>query len=360
MNGAVQNRGYTTAVILVEVGEHEQIDLLDAQQIQARLQCLGVRSRIGERNVLVGFQKDGVSLPHVARGNIPLCRNGQRSGDPCGGVYSESGENYACNHRRERLSHPAFPRVQQPYGGHRDCRSAGKPCRTVGAAQHPRVRAQLLRDRGDPRRRQPGKPRQRLSERWQKSPSESREQAKHRGGHRRGRREKVRHHRRERNIGRDEGKDGLAPELSRDRDRDRVGKKVGENAHQLSRDRWSRDNKPGGRCHRKKETNLVHEPRVGEQKDKHGKAQDGDSRTRPADQSRQRHNDTHGGGANHAGTGGDQDNKARERSQRDHRACDASSAAPLDECSRRAHHNDAVGARHRRQVTQTGQRHRPL
>lgn len=76
-------------VVKVEVTEHQEVDLPDAQPVETGAQWFRVGAGVDEGHLALGTQHDRVSLPHVTHGDAPLARivhtlPARRHGTPAG------------------------------------------------------------------------------------------------------------------------------------------------------------------------------------------------------------------------------------------------------------------------------------
>jgi hypothetical protein len=72
-------------VIEVVVGEHEEIDSVDAQAVETGRERLGIGAHIDEGGEARVPHEHGVALADVARGELPVGRNGVRTADHASG-----------------------------------------------------------------------------------------------------------------------------------------------------------------------------------------------------------------------------------------------------------------------------------
>ena len=224
-------------MIKVIVREHEQIDAINAQLIKAGSEKRGIRSRVDEGNRTGAAHDEGIALPHVATGDLPVAWPPKLLSN------SPTGERSRIAHEREHQSYrrpasPATPPQDRDDSNRARCRQQDHPSEALGPGKlRPRGSSEECRNRRDPCGGKPGELAQEHPHR-RKDPQRHTGGKPYDGGDGRGRRgQHVSHHPVHRQRGVQQHDHGLARQLGGNRDRDDQRQPAWEPLLQHSRQR---------------------------------------------------------------------------------------------------------------------------
>lgn len=357
-----------TDVVAVEMGEHEQVDVVDAEQVQTRVEPVGVVSRVDERDPVPGdsgcrrspSDEHRVPLADVARGRRPVPRHARAHHEP------GHGDDHDTDHRddpgEQEQSEADRPRYDD---GDRDAHADGgggdHPAGPGGPrGRGPRQGSGPLRDGTDRARRHPGDGREDRRgggpHRGEEARAEThdgddrcerlgQEVRRHRvGGERRGERDRHR----------------PARELRGDRHREGSGERRPHPTGEQRGERRPEHHDPAGRQHREHEGDRPRVPGVDDEHAHHGECDERDPAHRSAGQVDPERQHRHHRRAHDGGVGPDE----HDESEQEHHG-DPGPHVPRQPDGPTEHHHEpddhgAVRSGHRGEVRQRRGLHRRL
>lgn len=267
-------------VVTVEVREDEQVDAVDAEQVEARPEPFGVVPGVHHGDSRSGrpAHQNGVPLTDVARRHCPVRRQTGAHDDPGHGDHDHPDDEDGARQQQETEADPS--RHEDGDGeAHADDRSRDDAA-DAGRPRSGRV-GQGSRPVGDPADRAGGDPGDRGQHPSAPGPDRCRDAGResHDGDDRRERfGQEVRRHRvrRERRGQRDRHRP--ARQLRRHGDRQRGCERCPHAPREQCGQRWTEHDDPGRRQHGQREGEGPREPGVGHQHPDHG---EGDQRHAP-------------------------------------------------------------------------------
>nr|WP_244209398.1 hypothetical protein [Rathayibacter festucae] len=347
-------------VVEVVVGEQQQREAVDAEQVEARVEPLRQRPGVDEDHSGVAADQHRVALPDVAHRHPPVRRDGSGAQQRRRHARHSPDDQRPGEHGRRDLSRPrettrTGDEQQGEHGQDRERQHPAEP----GQPGDPRRRpgGDGARDRGDPPGRHGGEADRDVGAARPPRRQEAADQPES-GGHR-GRRlgEQVRQHPVDRDRRVDQQDRGLAGQLGRQRNRDHERERTRQHVAEPVRDRLRREQQPARRQHGQHEAEPPRDRGIDEHQQDDTRQQRRDRRARAPPQSREQHDARHHRRTDDARLRSDQHDERREdRQSRDGAEPAAGAEQRGDEPARRDH-DRAVRAGHRGEVGEGGGPH---
>nr|WP_291040214.1 hypothetical protein [Herbiconiux sp.] len=339
-----ENRLEPADVVEVVVGEHEEVETIDAQAVETGRERLGIGAHIDEGGEARVPHEHGVALADVARGELPVGRNGTRTADHASGEGTRD-HRPAQEHRGRRPEgHTRIPASSMERDREEDehqhgSERSGEAVRELDGRE--RQCGEEAGDGSDPGRGQPREPRGDLSEARRDHGQHADDQPEHAHGGGSGLGEEVCGHGVRGELGREEEQDRLAGELGGHRNGDRDGECGRDALRDQAREGAGEQEQTGRGEHREREARAPAEPGVEGEEHDDGEAERWDAGGGPAEGQRDEHDRSHRGGTEHARFGRDEHHEQQEHPDRDR---DAHSTPEADGTSDEHHGRDDDGA----------------
>ncbi len=347
-------------VVGVEVGEHQQVDAVDAEPAQAAAERLLVVADVDERRPSRAADQHGIALPDVALGDRPVVGHGRalaraHPDDPASGDHEAPGQ-------QERQHPPG--RARRP-GQHRPGRQHGQPDQD-GEAEgspgplHPGQGPGGDRpgDGPDPRRGHPRRAGGELREPRRPGRGHTDDQAAD-GREGRGRLgQDVGDHPVDRQVGVEQQEHRLARELCRGGHGEHRRERAGQHAAEQVGRRPGEHDQARRRQDRQGEREVARQPRVDDEEAGDGQRDDGQPGHGPGRGEVPQHHERHDRGTDDARLGGDQHDEGDQEDSRRHEPQQARDAEGPADQHHEGHQDGAVRARHGREVREGRRLHR--
>ncbi|WP_243732799.1 MULTISPECIES: hypothetical protein [unclassified Rathayibacter] len=347
-------------MVEVVVGEQQQREAVDAEQVEARVEPLRQRPGVDEDHPGVAADQHRVALPDVAHRHPPVRGDGSGAQQRRRHARHSPDDQRPGEHGRRDLSRPREPTRagDQQQGEHGQDRERQHPAEP-GQPGDPRRRPGRdgARDRGDPPGRHSRETDRDVGAARPPRRQEAADQPES-GGHR-GRRlgEQIRQHPVDRDRRVDQQDRGLAGQLGRQRDRDHQRERTWQHVAQPVRDRLRREQQPARRQHGQHEAEPPRDRGIDEHQQDDTRQQRRDRRARAPPQSREQHDARHHRRTDDARLRSDQhDEGGEDRQSRDGAEPPAGAEQRGDEPAGRDH-DRAVRSGHRGEVGERGGPH---
>ena len=348
-------------MVAIEVGQDEQVDPPDAEQVETRSEPLGVVAGVHESDArAVPAEQHRITLPDVAGGDRPVVGESCPDDEPWHGDDHDPDQHEDPGEQQQ--AGPGRPRHEDRHGDARTHDACGEDPAHTTRPRHrsERERRRAVRHATDRRRRHPGHPRQHRRTPRPDRCRQTRRESDHR--HDRGERlgEQVRRDRvgRQRRGQRDRHRP--ARELRGDRDREHRSERRPQAPREQRRERRPEDHDPARGEHGQGERERPRVPGVDHEHPDRGEGDQGDAPDRPTRQVDDEHHDGHHRCTDDRGIGPDEHHE-REQEHDRHAGTDnpwQSQGPPADDHQPDDHR--AVRAGHRGEVRQCRGLHRRL
>jgi hypothetical protein len=284
-------------VVAVEVGHDEEVDPVDGEEVETRLQPLGVVTRVHQRDAVVvrrsPADQHGVTLTDVARRHRPRRRQSRAHHEPGHGDDRNPDRADDSGEQEE-----PEPRRRWHEDRDRDAGAHDSGGRRATAARGPRHRGEGHRggtvgDGTDRTRGRPGHPREDTARPRPRPREHARGESDHRDNGCEGLREQVRRHRVRGDRRGERDRRRPAGELRCDRDGEGCGDGRPEAPGEDRGHRRAEDHDAGGREHREDERGRPCVPGVDDEHADHGDGDERDPAHRSSGEVDQQHDDGH-------------------------------------------------------------------
>lgn len=270
---AVRDAARASRVVGIVVREDERVDAVDPQPVEAGCRELGVPPGVDHRDRAAVTEEEGVALPHIAGGDLPVGGDGEHTSDRSSAQRRREHETPAAEDHARSPADRARERSPEDEQRHEHERAraqqdADRPADPRQGA--PGQLAHRVGDLGDPRGREPRQPHEQLADRGRPGQEEAGEAAENRRDGRGGLGQEVRRDPVEREGRREEDEHRLAGQLRRERDGDREGQRARHPAREDAGQRPGQDEKTGGREDGEGETVVARQPGVVQEQHDHG------------------------------------------------------------------------------------------